>query len=64
METVWRQNQFTLTLYQSLIFAMEDEARWMIENNLTTEKDVPYFEDYIYENSLKAIKPEAVTIIR
>ena len=43
---------------------MEDEARWMITNNLTTEKQVPNFLDYIYEDGLKAVKPEAVNIIR
>jgi NitT/TauT family transport system substrate-binding protein len=64
METVWSENQFSLSLDQSLIAAMEDEARWMIANNLTTEKQVPDFGDYIYENCLKAVKPEAVNIIR
>jgi hypothetical protein len=43
---------------------MEDEARWMIRNNLTTEKQVPDFLDYIREDGLKAVKPEAVNIIR
>jgi len=64
METVWSQNQFSLSLDQSLILAMEDEARWMIKNNLTTEKNVPDFMNYIYVDGLKAIKPEAVSIIR
>jgi NitT/TauT family transport system substrate-binding protein len=64
METIWPQYQFSLSLDQSLITAMEDEARWMIENNLTTEKQVPNFNNYIYEDALKAIKPEAVNIIR
>ncbi len=64
METVWSQDQFSLSLEQSLILAMEDEARWMINNNLTTEKNVPDFLDYIYEDGLKAVKPEAVDIIR
>ncbi len=64
METVWSQNQFSLTLDQSLILAMEDEARWMIRNNLTSEKAVPNFLDYIYVDGLKAIKPESVNIIR
>ncbi len=63
-ETIWSENQFSLSLDQSLIAAMEDEARWMIKNNLTTEKKVPNFLDYIYEDGLKAIKPEAVKIIR
>lgn len=64
METVWSQNQFSLTLDQSLITAMEDEARWMIKNNLTTEKAIPDFTNYIHLDGLKAVKPEAVKIIR
>lgn len=64
MDTVWQQNQFTLSLDLSLILAMEDEARWMIKNNLTAERQVPNFLNYIQEDELKAIKPEAVNIIR
>jgi NitT/TauT family transport system substrate-binding protein len=64
LEIIWQRYQFSLSLDQSLITAMEDEARWMIANNLTTEKQVPDFGDYIYENCLKAVKPEAVNIIR
>lgn len=61
---VWSQNQFSLSLDQAFILAMEDEARWMIANNLTTEKQVPDFLDYIYVNGLEAVKPDAVNIIR
>ncbi len=62
--SIWSQNQFGLSLDQSMITAMEDEARWMIANNLTTEEQVPDFDNYIYEDALKAVKPEAVNIIR
>ncbi len=62
--TLVREHQFSLVLDQSLIMAMEDEARWMISNNLTAEKQVPNFNDYIDETALKAIKPDAVKIIR
>ena len=62
--TVWSQNQFSLSLDQSLITAMEDEARWMIKNKLTTEKQIPDFTNYIYIDGLKAVKPEAINIIR
>ena len=62
--SIWSQNQFGLSLEQSLITAMEDEARWMISHNLTNEKAVPNFLDYISEGALKAIKPGAVSIIR
>ena len=64
MDTVWAQNQFSLSLDQSLIAAMEDEARWMINNNLTAENQVPDFLDYIYVDGLEAVKPNAVNIIR
>ncbi len=63
MEKVWSQYQFSLSLDESLIFAMEDEARWMIKNNLTSEKRTPDFLDYIYMDSLEKVKPESVNII-
>ena len=40
------------------------EAGWMIGNKMTTEKQVPDFLNYIYEDGLKAVRPEAVNIIR
>ena len=64
METVWSQDQFSLSLDQSLILAMEDEARWMISNNLTDEKKTPDFLNYIYLDGLNTIRPESVNIIR
>ncbi len=64
MAEVWSGYQFSLSLDQSLIVAMEDEARWMIKNKLTTERRIPDFSDYIYLDGLKAVKPEAVNIIR
>jgi NitT/TauT family transport system substrate-binding protein len=64
VKIAWSQNQFSLSLDQALIATMEDEARWMIANGLTSEKKVPDFMNYIYEDGLKAITPEAVNIIR
>ena len=49
---------------QALILAMEDEGRWMIKNNLTTEKTVVNFLDCIYEDGLKAVNPKGVNIKR
>jgi NitT/TauT family transport system substrate-binding protein len=64
VETLWSKNHYGLSLDQSLIAAMEDEARWMINTGLTSEKQIPDFVDYIHIDGLKAIKPEAVNIIR
>jgi sulfonate transport system substrate-binding protein len=64
LETVLDQNQFSLSLDQSLILAMEGEARWLISNNLTKQTVVPDFTNFIYFESLNSVKPEAVNIIR
>ena len=64
ISSVWPQHRFSLSLDQTLIVAMKDEAQWMINNNLTSEKTLPEFADYIYLDGLKAVKPEVVNIIR
>lgn len=64
VEAVWPENQFSLSLHQSLIVALEDEARWMIANQLTNEKRVPDFMDYIYIEGLKQVRPATVNILR
>jgi NitT/TauT family transport system substrate-binding protein len=60
---MWSQNQFSLSLDQSLILAMQDESQWLIQNNLTNANDLPNFNDYLYLNGLKSVKPGAVNII-
>jgi hypothetical protein len=41
---------------------MNDEGRWMINNNLTTERTLPYFQSYIYTKALEEVKPESINI--
>jgi len=60
----WAICSFELTLNQSLILVLEDEARWAIENGFTRARKVPNFLDYIYFDGLKSIKPEAVRILQ
>lgn len=64
MAAVWSKNTFSLSLDQSLVVAMENEARWMINNNLTNETFVPNFLNYLYVDGLSSVKPESVNIIR
>jgi len=63
MKAVWPDHQFALSLDQSLVLAMEDEGRWMIDNNLTSEKTIPDFRGYIYTRGLEEVKPESLNII-
>jgi NitT/TauT family transport system substrate-binding protein len=64
VETVWTQNQFSLSLDQSLISTMENEARWMISNHLTNATSIPNFLNYLYLEGLSSVKPESVNVIR
>ena len=64
INSIWPEYQFSLSLNESLIAAMEDEARWTISNNLTTAAQVPDFLNYIYTDGLKAVEPDAVNIIQ
>jgi NitT/TauT family transport system substrate-binding protein len=64
IETVWEQNHFSLSLDQSLILAMEGEARWLIDNNLTKQTQTPDFINYVHTDCLASIKHGAVSIIR
>jgi NitT/TauT family transport system substrate-binding protein len=60
---IWSRNTFRLSLDQSLISAMEDEARWLIANKLSPSNQVPNFTRYLYTAALKTVDPEAVNII-
>ena len=62
MSTAWPNHQFSLTLDQSLLIAMNDEGRWMINNYLTRERTMPDFRDCIYAKGLEQVKPESVNI--
>ncbi|HUH79342.1 MAG TPA: hypothetical protein VLY83_05535 [Methanoregula sp.] len=62
LASVWPDNQLDLPLDQSLPVAMNDEGRWMIINNLTTEKTLPDFRTYISTADLEKIAPESVNI--
>jgi len=63
MDTVWQQNRFSLSLDQSLILAMEDEARWLIANGLVNTTAVPDVRCHISTGSLEEVRPGSVNII-
>jgi NitT/TauT family transport system substrate-binding protein len=60
----WAICNFDLTLNQTLVLVLEDEAQWAIENGFTHARKVPNYLDYIYFDGLKSIKPEAVRILQ
>jgi ABC-type nitrate/sulfonate/bicarbonate transport system substrate-binding protein len=58
------QFHFNVSLNQSMILAMEDQARWLIDNKLTNDTAVPNYLDFIHFDGLEKVKPDAITIIR
>ena len=64
LETGMSESRYKLELTQSLLLRLEDEARWVIDAKLTRHETMPNFLRYIDTASLKAISPEAVTIIK
>ena len=55
--------QYELSLKQSLVIAMENEARWMIDNEQTEAKTMPNFLEAFYFEGLESVKPDGVNII-
>ena len=64
LSEVWSDHEFSLSLDQSLVVAMENEARWLISNNLSNQTVVPDFQAYIYLEGLTSVKPESVNVFR
>jgi ABC-type nitrate/sulfonate/bicarbonate transport system substrate-binding protein len=64
LSALWDDFIFAMSLDQSLIVTLENEAIWAIKNNLTDATEVPNYLDYIYFDALEAVSPEAVTIVR
>jgi NitT/TauT family transport system substrate-binding protein len=63
MKEVWPTYRFNVALRQSLLLTLEDETRWAIKNKLTARSDIPNYLNHLYLDGLRAVKPEAVTVI-
>lgn len=57
------QNTFALSLDQSMILAMEDEARWMMRSGLVTATVMPALGAYVDADPLAAVNHDAVNIL-
>lgn len=64
IDYIWPRFTFSMSLDEGLLINMNDEARWAIENHVTTAAAPPNYFNLIYFNGLQAVKPEGITIIR
>ncbi|MBZ0156400.1 MAG: NrtA/SsuA/CpmA family ABC transporter substrate-binding protein [Alphaproteobacteria bacterium] len=54
---------FDVRLSQSLIFALEEQARWAISNRRTDRKEVPNFLRLLYTKGMEEVAPDSVMVI-
>lgn len=62
LEELWDIYHFQVSLDAYLLTEMNELGRWFIERESLASIELPDFRDYIYTESLKKIKPEAVRI--
>lgn len=60
---MWKQTSFDVSLDQSLLLHLEQQARWAMTSGLTDQKEVPNFLAGINSQALRSIDPEIVTLI-
>ena len=61
VKSIWESFLFEITLEQSVLLGLEDEAQWAIDIGVTN-KSVPNYLNYINFDGLKKLKPEAVNV--
>jgi len=63
LDRTWYKYNLKLSLDQQMVMAMEDAARWRIFRGRISNTRVPNFLDVIYIGGLRAVRPEAISII-
>ena len=59
---IWKDYYFRVSLDQSLLINLENQAHWAIANKLVPGTKVPNFLENIYTDGLKSVRPDAVTV--
>lgn len=63
-ELQWDQMDLRVRLDQYLLTLLEGQSRWIINNKMIPNEDVPNFLDHLSMDEMIRVKPDAVTIIR
>jgi NitT/TauT family transport system substrate-binding protein len=61
--TFWNGYTFRVALSPLLLMNLEDQYRWAVRHESSEEKTVPNFLSYFYLEGLRAVRPDAVTIL-
>ena len=64
LRPTWKQFDFRISLLQSLLTTMEEEARWAVARGYVAIGPVPNFLPHLHLDALLALQPERVTVLR
>lgn len=64
IDQLWDNHVFTVRLDQVLLPILETQARWVLLNKTNENTAIPNYLQRVYVDGLRAIAPEAVTIIK
>lgn len=64
IDWIWKDYEFDLTMDQSLIITLENEARWAIKNGVVKQNKMLNFLDYIDSSIIKNIDGAQTSIIQ
>ncbi|MFZ3228858.1 MAG: NrtA/SsuA/CpmA family ABC transporter substrate-binding protein [Pseudobdellovibrio sp.] len=64
IQEVWSSFNFSVVLDHTILLTLEDETRWAMKNKLIDPKAMPDYISFIYFDSLKAVKPDAIKMNR
>ncbi len=62
LASVWADYQYSVTIDQSFVLLMQEEARWLINNNISDATTMPDFLSSIYVQGLKSVNPNSVNL--
>ncbi|MDX2503463.1 MAG: ABC transporter substrate-binding protein [Gammaproteobacteria bacterium] len=64
IQSTWKDFNFSLSLHQSLLTALESQGRWALERGFVKGDRVPNYLNYLMIEPLEKIDSSAVTVIR
>jgi len=60
---IWPDSNLKVSLDQSLLISLEDEAQWIIGNKLAAARHAPSYLELVHLDALKAVDPILVSVI-
>ncbi|MFA6560349.1 MAG: NrtA/SsuA/CpmA family ABC transporter substrate-binding protein [Verrucomicrobiia bacterium] len=64
LSRLWPRLDLRVRLNQSLLVALEDQARWAMDGHLVEGATMPNYLQFIHLDAMLSVKPSAVSVIR